>query len=723
MPAELRPILRTTDDEAPRGHHCPQREYLGFIRTVSKRRGYALREMAMVRRFTSRWPVLQDWFEEPLHVRVGAERFDRQEATDARITSDARPYLLYLALRGNLRFDYPWLLAAHMLYLPTKAAEMGMDIGLDELIADALRLGYRQTSTQVSVSWPLTRILLRSGLTHARFIRAEHVTELNDAVRAFLASPLLAEYYPQSVGALNKFRKTWLYRVNQFKLLMFHRGQFPTQPRKFMPAFKDRSPTPPQMQAIVDRWLSARTAGSHRCDVKHLDLALYRFMVWLAHKRPAEADFSNVTRDDVLAYVQVLRREPSPRTGRPLSTMSLRGHVAALAQFFGNTGSWGWSGVPAHAIVGPGDIPRLPMRIPRFIPDAELQRLMAAIALLPCPYQRTALLIARWSGARRGEIQRLAVDCLDQYPDGTPRLRIPAGKTYRERIIPLHDEAAAAIRELVAVRTAAAERPFIDEVTREQIHYLFMDHGRLLSDTYLFQIALKKACIAAGLVDAAGRTIHVHRFRHTVGTQLAERGAKLHTIMSILGHSSASMSLVYAQISDREVLRDYRAVLAPWATIAGRGAEAIRDGKLRPSAIDWLKCNFFKTELELGHCLRLPEEGPCECDLYLTCAKFVTTPAYVPRLRVRRQTELTLAADANVRGWIKEEERHRATISRIDQLLQDLGEAQEGVASVDKTTLIRGSETKSFCARKLKSDRETQSAAKGGRSAPSTWMK
>ena len=699
MPAELRPILRATHDDAPRGHHCPQREYEGFIRTVSKRRGYAAREMAMIRRFTNRWPVLQDWFKEPLHVRVGVERLDRREATDARITFGARPYLLYLALRGNVCFDYTWLLTAHMLYLPSKAAEMGMDIGLDGLIADALRLGYRRTATQVSVSWPLTRILLRAGLNHARLIRAEHVTELDDAVRTFLASPLVAEYYPQTVGKLDKFRKTWLYRVNQFKLLMFHRGQFPTQPRKFMPVRKDRSPTPPQMQAIVDRWLAARMAGSHRCDVKHLDLALHRFMVWFAHKHPAAADFSNVTRDHVLAYVQVLRREPSPRTGRPLSTMSLRGHVAALAQFFGNTGSWGWPGVPSHAIVGPGDIPRLPMRIPRFIPDAELQRLMEAIASLPCPYQRTALLIARWSGARRGEIQRLSVDCLDQYPDGTPRLRIPAGKTYRERIVPLHDEAATAIRELVAVRTAAAERSFIDEVTREQIHYLFMDHGRLLSSTYLFQKPLQKACIAAGLMDAAGRrTIHVHRFRHTVGTQLAERGAKLHTIMSILGHSSASMSLVYAQISDREVLRDYQAVLAPGATIAGRGAEAIRDGKLRPSAIDWLKCNFFKTELELGHCLRLPEEGPCECDLYLTCAKFVTTPAYVPRLRARRQTELTLAADAKVRGWIKEEERHCATISRIDQLLQALGGAQES-APVDISTLNCGSETQSYCAK------------------------
>lgn len=170
MPAELRPSLRATDDDAPRGRHCQQREYEGFIRSISKRTGYAAREMAMVRRFTNRWPALQDWFEEPLHVRVGVERLDRREATDARITSDARPYLLYLALRGNVRFDYPWLLTAHMLFLPTKAAEMGMDIGLDGLIADALRLGYRRTSTQVSVSWPLTRILLRAGLTHARFI-------------------------------------------------------------------------------------------------------------------------------------------------------------------------------------------------------------------------------------------------------------------------------------------------------------------------------------------------------------------------------------------------------------------------------------------------------------------------------------------------------------------------------------------------------------------------
>ena len=46
------------------------------------------------------------------------------------------------------------------------------------------------------------------------------------------------------------------------------------------------------------------------------------------------------------------------------------------------------------------------------------------------------------------------------------------------------------------------------------------------------------------------------------------------------------MSLVYAQISDQEVLKDYQAVLGPGATLAGPSAEAIRSGGLSVETVD-----------------------------------------------------------------------------------------------------------------------------------------
>ncbi len=217
-----------------------------------------------------------------------------------------------------------------------------------------------------------------------------------------------------------------------------------------------------------------------------------------------------------------------------------------------------------------------------------------------------------------------------------------------------------------------------------ETRYLFLHLGRLYSYYYLFEQALQHACEAAGLLDGQGKhTIHAHRLRHTVGTQLAERGAKLHTIMKVLGHTSVSMTLVYAQISDREVLKDYQAVLGPGATLAGPFAETLQSGELPAASVDWLKSNWLKTELELGRCLRLPQEGPCECDLYLTCAKFVTTPAYAPRLRRRLCIEQELIEDAQDRGWQREVERHHCTIRRIEQLLINLGEPLDGPRATD----------------------------------------
>ena len=90
--------------------------------------------------------------------------------------------------------------------------------------------------------------------------------------------------------------------------------------------------------------------------------------------------------------------------------------------------------------------------------------------------------------------------------------------------------------------------------------------------------------------------------------------------------------------------------------------------------MSWLQTNFLKTELELGHCLRAPTEGPFECDLVLTCSKFPTTSDYAPRLRDRIIVDQQLVDDATTRGWDREIERHTATKNRIEALLTQLGD-------------------------------------------------
>ena len=84
--------------------------------------------------------------------------------------------------------------------------------------------------------------------------------------------------------------------------------------------------------------------------------------------------------------------------------------------------------------------------------------------------------------------------------------------------------------------------------------------------------------------------------------------------MAILGHRSATMAATYSHISDPVLKEQYEKVIAAGGRLAGPAAEALLANRLDQDTLDWLKTSFFKTELELGHCLRTPAEGPCECD-------------------------------------------------------------------------------------------------------------
>lgn len=664
------------EDQTFHSRHCSADEYDAFLAGCGNGKGFVQQRRSHRKLFVDAWPNLEEWLHAPLAKRVG--RIDGQTRRSLLNPPSywARTYLYYLALSGHLRIDYDWLLAVGDLCIHDVVRHMRIDLGVEMLAREGAALGLRLTTSDSAMRWTLGRLAMHHGKRSADQLGDADVDGLLSAIRKFGERSDLADYWG-SVERYGVVSKSWITMVSQLRLVLYHRGQAHEVPRKIMPSYAVPA-SQPEMVAVIDLWLQRRAPALRPATVYHHALTARRFLQHLGSVAPEVQTFAAVKHDHIVSWMDSMATELSPKTGRPLTTRSQRERVIRLAQFFKDAEDWAWPGIPRWPLVAKRDLPRVPECIPRYIPRADLERLMVVVRLLDDPFQRAAFLVARWSGARRSEIQRLTTDCLDTYPDGTARLRLPVGKTARERLVPLHEEAADALNAVLAIRADVADRDLPDERTGELVRFVFVRHGKLMSVRHLFENPLKHLCNAAGLVDSNGRrTITMHRFRHTLGTELAERGAKLHTIMSVLGHESPRMSMIYCRISDAEVLRDYRSVLEPGALIAGAGAEAIRSGDLGSDAIDWLRTNFLKTELELGHCLRLPSEGPCECDLYLNCSRFVTTPSYGPRLRERHRLELSLADDARVRSWPREVERHCAIARRIEGLLSDLGETLE----------------------------------------------
>jgi integrase len=675
-------------DPGRRCRHCEPGEYEEFLANSVWREDRRRRLLGKQRRFAKAYPDLDAWMELPLQVRLGWRNNETQsrrtrDMTRSDVATDwvnfnARHYLFYLSLTGRLRLDWGWLLGIGVLKPWTVAESLKLPLfeQADALAARHRELGLATKPCRHGVHWGVARLVLRRADPDLSTLTIGDVEGLREAIRSAATIPGI----PEVLGArLDTTRLQWSHRAFATGVALYHAGVIDELPKREVTRPRVPLSTVPRIAGVMNRYVAERSLIDAKSSVDQTRAALHRLSRWLAEERPTVESLAELTRPDLLDFLTWMTNQRKLKHPDQELSVSYRKMVAwQINAFFRYGFNAEWEDMPARPPLSTADIPRGVQKVPRYIPEHELEPLMDGIRALECPLQRCALLIARWSGARRTEIRKLHLDCLDTYPDGTHRIRLAAGKSRKERIVPIHPEAAAAIEELAAIRRRQVDRAVFDPELGRPVRRLFLHNGRLASSDYLFAFPLQRVCTELGLLKDDGKAaVHAHRFRHTLGTELAGKGAKTLTIMKILGHASAGMSLTYAHISDPVVLADYKAVLEPGAILAGPQADIIRAGRLDQESLDWLKTNFYKTELELGHCLRLPQEGPCECDIYLTCPKFLTTPKYAPRLRERLCMEQTLAADAETRGWVREVERHERTADRIRSLLLDLGEPAE----------------------------------------------
>ncbi len=113
------------------------------------------------------------------------------------------------------------------------------------------------------------------------------------------------------------------------------------------------------------------------------------------------------------------------------------------------------------------------------------------------------------------------------------------GKGDKQRLVPLGEVAADAIRAYLPARPVPAERAFED--------ILFLNRfGRPLSRVSIFKL-VKEQAMAAGV----RKEISPHTFRHSFATHLIENGADLRIVQEMLGHESILTTEIYTHIDTK----------------------------------------------------------------------------------------------------------------------------------------------------------------------------
>lgn len=187
---------------------------------------------------------------------------------------------------------------------------------------------------------------------------------------------------------------------------------------------------------------------------------------------------------------------------------------------------------PAALIQGP----TLPRKLPSVLDVHEIEKILDLISLDHPIGIRDRLLVELLYGCglRVSELSQLR---LSQIFEEAGYLRI-LGKNNKERLVPLGEEAADAIR----LYRRAVRDP-------GRIHPDFSDFLVLNSaGKNLSRVSIFKRVVELGKLAGIRKSISPHTFRHSFATHLLEGGADLRMIQEMLGHESITTTEIYTHL-------------------------------------------------------------------------------------------------------------------------------------------------------------------------------
>jgi integrase/recombinase XerC len=309
-----------------------------------------------------------------------------------------------------------------------------------------------------------------------------------------------------------------------------------------------------------ERGASEHTLRAYRREVRG-------FAEFLGERLGEGAAVGAVEHTDIRAYMGTLMERGL--SGNGLSKASVARALAAVRSWFKWMAKMGLVGANPALLVS---TPKLPKHLPRVPSMEELGRVLDSLsAEVPHPSRKMRVMdgppelgwperervifeLLYGCGIRNSELCGLDVGAVLWREDA---VRV-FGKGKKERLVPLGDAAAEAVRAYLPLRQAKLEAAGKGKmVCGSEGGGPLLVNARMRGNCRLTTRSVGRIVKAIALSRGLAADVHPHTLRHAFGTHMLEEGADLRAIQEMLGHERLSTTQRYTQLTVGQVQRVY----------------------------------------------------------------------------------------------------------------------------------------------------------------------
>ena len=296
----------------------------------------------------------------------------------------------------------------------------------------------------------------------------------------------------------------------------------------------------------------ANERGASEHTVRAYAREVRNFAAYLSETMGKDARIGTVEHLHIRAYLAVLYE-------RGLTKASAARALAAVRSWFK------WLAKEGKVAQNPAllvSTPKLPKHLPRVPSVEEVNRVLNSLegegsakkdpqeaAAWP-ERDRVIFELLYGCGIRNSELVGLDMGSVKWRDDAV----LVRGKGKKERLVPLGDEAAVALRVYLPLREAklsAAGRGAL-------VHGgPLLTNLRMRGDCRLTTRSVGRIVKAIALSRGLAADVHPHTLRHAFGTHMLEEGADLRAIQEMLGHERLSTTQRYTQLTVGQVQKVY----------------------------------------------------------------------------------------------------------------------------------------------------------------------